>query len=176
VTWWVELRASQDGRCSVTFITWILRVSAYSLWRFSLCLELPLHFQVFWISYLVDSVNLTNILEVIATLFVVAVKDTLCRRIVMWLFWINARARNFVRSQLCRRRMVPNDSPPYWFVRHGQQNYDLAWQRVTSKRHLFLSFSHSHILGRYFINIASTLKWRMLQNVWTCIWGHPVRI
>jgi len=55
----------------------------------------------------VDSVNLADILEVIAAVFTVAVRDILCHRIVT-VVEERLKARDFVRSQWCRHRALPN--------------------------------------------------------------------
>jgi len=80
--------------------------------RYQFLSELPLHCQVCGLSYSVDSVNLADILEVIASVFTVAVRYILCHRIVT-VVEERLKARDFVRSQWCRHRAMPNGSPPY---------------------------------------------------------------
>jgi hypothetical protein len=74
--------------------------------------DLPVHCQVCGVPYCVDSVNLAVILEVIAAVFTIAVRDILCHRIVT-VVDERLKARDFVRSRWCRRRAMPNGSPPY---------------------------------------------------------------
>ena len=62
--------------------------------------ELPVHCQVCGLSYRVDSVNLADILEVIAAVFTVAVRCILCHRIVT-IVEERVKTRDFVRSQWC---------------------------------------------------------------------------
>jgi len=100
-------------------------VSAHTGREVSVCLSFLFIVKFGGVSYRVDSVNLADILEVIAAVFTVAVRDILCHRIVT-VVEERLKARDFVRSQCCRHRVIPNGSPPYRLERREQQNDDVA--------------------------------------------------